>query len=76
MRGIEYPKREDWSEILKRPTQTVNDIETMVNQIFEDVDNKFKCKALFNSFIFKLYPFLKIFGKEKSKIFSNFAYVA
>ena len=37
MKVIKYPKKEDWSEILKRPTQTVNDIEATVNQIFEDV---------------------------------------
>ena len=38
MKVIKYPKREDWSEILKRPTQTVDDIEATVNQIFEDVE--------------------------------------
>ena len=38
MKTIKYPKREDWSEILKRPTQTVDDIEATVNQIFEDVE--------------------------------------
>lgn len=37
MKIIEYPKREDWSTILRRPTQTVDDIETTVNQIFNDV---------------------------------------
>ena len=37
MRNTIYPKRETWSEILKRPTQTVKEIETTVNQIFEDV---------------------------------------
>lgn len=37
MKVIKYPKKEDWSEILKRPTQTINDIEATVNQIFEDV---------------------------------------
>ena len=38
MKTIKYPKREDWSEILKRPTQTIDDIEATVNQIFEDVE--------------------------------------
>jgi len=38
MKTIKYPKKEDWSEILKRPTQTVDDIEATVNQIFEDVE--------------------------------------
>lgn len=37
MKTIQYPKRENWSAILARPTQTVKDIETTVNQIFEDV---------------------------------------
>jgi histidinol dehydrogenase len=37
MNVIEYPKKEDWSTILKRPTQTVDDIETTVNQVFDDV---------------------------------------
>ena len=37
MRNIIYPKKETWPEILKRPTQTVKEIETTVNQIFEDV---------------------------------------
>ena len=39
MRNTIYPKRETWSEILKRPTQTVKEIETTVNQVFEDVQN-------------------------------------
>lgn len=37
MQIINNPKKEDWSEVLKRPTQTVNDIETTVTQIFEEV---------------------------------------
>ena len=37
IRNIIYPKKETWSEILKRPTQTVKEIETTVNQVFEDV---------------------------------------
>lgn len=37
MKLIQYPKREDWSQVLKRPTQTVDDIELTVNQIFDDV---------------------------------------
>ena len=37
MRNIVYPKKETWPEILKRPTQTVKEIETTVNQVFEDV---------------------------------------
>ncbi|GAB4163934.1 MAG: histidinol dehydrogenase [Winogradskyella sp.] len=31
------PNRNDWKEILKRPTKTVNDIEATVNQVFDDV---------------------------------------
>ena len=37
MRNIIYPIKETWFEILKRPTQTVKEIETTVNQVFEDV---------------------------------------
>ena len=37
IRNIIYPKKETWFEILKRPTQTVKEIETTVNQVFEDV---------------------------------------
>ena len=31
------PDKLTWSELLKRPTQTVDDIETIVNQVFKDV---------------------------------------
>lgn len=34
------PKKSEWSEILKRPTQTVADIEQTVNQIFSEVQSK------------------------------------
>ncbi len=37
MKKIENPKRENWAELLKRPTQTVENIENTVNQIFDDV---------------------------------------
>jgi histidinol dehydrogenase len=37
MKIIENPSRKDWSQLLKRPTQTVDTIETTVNQIFDDV---------------------------------------
>jgi len=37
MKTIKYPNKNTWSELLKRPTQTVNDIENTVNQIFEDI---------------------------------------
>ena len=37
MEIIYNPLKEDWQELLKRPTQTVEDIETIVNQVFEDV---------------------------------------
>ncbi|GAA4899128.1 histidinol dehydrogenase [Flaviramulus aquimarinus] len=40
MQIINNPNRSDWSEILKRPTQTVDDIEATVNQIFEEVSQK------------------------------------
>jgi len=34
------PKKSKWSEVLKRPTQTVADIEQTVNQIFREVQTK------------------------------------
>jgi len=37
MKLIENPLKEDWSQILQRPTQTVEDIEATVNQVFDDV---------------------------------------
>lgn len=37
MKIINNPNRESWSEILKRPTQTVGDIEGTVTQIFSEV---------------------------------------
>ncbi|HEY5687150.1 MAG TPA: histidinol dehydrogenase [Yeosuana sp.] len=40
MEIINNPKKSEWSEILKRPTQTVDDIEETVNQIFNEVNQK------------------------------------
>jgi histidinol dehydrogenase len=37
MKTIINPRREDWSSLLQRPTQKVENIESTVNQIFEDV---------------------------------------
>jgi len=37
MNAIINPSKETWSEVLKRPTKTVDDIEKTVNQIFEEV---------------------------------------
>ncbi|MCA0132716.1 histidinol dehydrogenase [Winogradskyella alexanderae] len=37
MKLIENPKKENWAEILKRPTQTVDDIEAIVYDVFSDV---------------------------------------
>ena len=37
MQIINKPNKLDWSEILKRPTQTVGDIEATVNQIFDEI---------------------------------------
>ncbi|MEO9570004.1 MAG: histidinol dehydrogenase [Polaribacter sp.] len=37
MKIINNPSKETWSQILERPTKTVDDIEKTVNQIFEDV---------------------------------------
>ncbi|WP_111682623.1 histidinol dehydrogenase [Winogradskyella tangerina] len=40
MKLIENPKREDWSELLRRPTKTVDDIEAIVNTVFSDVESQ------------------------------------
>jgi len=40
MNKILRPSKSDWPEILKRPTQTVADIEQTVNQIFEEIKAK------------------------------------
>lgn len=37
MKTIINPVRKDWTQILKRPTKTVEDIEQTVNQIFNDI---------------------------------------
>lgn len=37
MKKIINPSRNNWPEILKRPTQSVKDIEETVNQIFEEI---------------------------------------
>ena len=37
MKFIHNPAKKDWNTLLQRPTKTVGDIETTVNQIFEDV---------------------------------------
>jgi len=37
VKRIDFPERENWEGILKRPTQTVSDIEGTVNTIFEEV---------------------------------------
>ena len=37
MKIIENPKKDDWSKLLQRPTQSVEDIEDTVNQVFQDV---------------------------------------
>jgi len=37
MKKITNPPKENWKEVLKRPTKTVDDIENTVNQIFDDV---------------------------------------
>lgn len=40
MKRIDFPERENWEGILKRPTQTVSDIEGTVNTIFEEVKSR------------------------------------
>jgi len=39
MQRINYPQQKDWEDILKRPTQTVSDIEAVVNSIFKEVQD-------------------------------------
>tara|TARA_E500000318_G_C3567568_1_gene216358 strand:- start:3314 stop:4603 length:1290 start_codon:yes stop_codon:yes gene_type:complete len=38
MQRINYPQPKEWDEILKRPTQTVSDIEEIVYSIFKEVE--------------------------------------
>ncbi|MDC7999836.1 histidinol dehydrogenase [Aequorivita todarodis] len=40
MKKIYNPKPETWSELLKRPTQTISDIEATVNDIFSEIKLK------------------------------------
>lgn len=40
MNKIYNPVREEWPELLKRPTQTISDIEAMVQEIFREVQDK------------------------------------
>ncbi|MDO5980530.1 histidinol dehydrogenase [Flavivirga spongiicola] len=40
MNKIYNPNKESWSEVLKRPTQTVDDIEGIVNEIFNEVSRQ------------------------------------
>ncbi|MCF8714184.1 histidinol dehydrogenase [Joostella atrarenae] len=40
MSNIYNPKREEWSEILQRPTQTIDDIEATVYEVFNEVKQK------------------------------------
>ncbi len=40
MKIIKNPLQENWQEILKRPTQTIDDIEATVNEIFTEVKSK------------------------------------
>ncbi|MBW2962761.1 histidinol dehydrogenase [Mesonia aestuariivivens] len=39
MKIIKNPLAENWEELLKRPTQTIDDIEATVNQIFTEVQS-------------------------------------
>lgn len=39
MQRIEYPQQKDWEALLRRPTQTVSDIEKTVTAIFEEVES-------------------------------------
>ncbi|NEV94263.1 histidinol dehydrogenase [Psychroflexus sp. YR1-1] len=37
MKTIQFPKKEDWNELLKRPTRTFKDIENTVDDIFKNI---------------------------------------
>nr|WP_299173026.1 histidinol dehydrogenase [uncultured Allomuricauda sp.] len=37
MQKIKYPNKDNWESLLKRPTQTVSDIEETVTRIFEEI---------------------------------------
>jgi histidinol dehydrogenase len=58
MNKIFNPKSETWSEILKRPTQTIDDIEVTVKEIFKEVQKKgdeavAKYTSLFDGVLFE-----------------------
>lgn len=40
MERFNYPNKQDWPEILRRPTQSIEDIEETVNQVFAEVRTK------------------------------------
>ncbi|HJY12790.1 MAG TPA: histidinol dehydrogenase, partial [Flavobacterium sp.] len=40
MNKIDNPKPDTWSDILKRPTKTIDDIEVTVKEIFKEVQKK------------------------------------
>lgn len=40
MQKIINPQRKDWEQILQRPTQTVEDIEITVNEVFSEIKKK------------------------------------
>jgi histidinol dehydrogenase len=40
VKRINYPERKNWENVIKRPTQTVSDIEDTVNAIFEEVKSE------------------------------------
>ncbi|MCX2682021.1 histidinol dehydrogenase [Galbibacter sp. EGI 63066] len=40
MNKIYNPPKQDWLDVLKRPTQTVEDIEATVNEVFKEVKQK------------------------------------
>mgnify|MGYP006922978449 CR=1 FL=1 len=42
MQIIQNPLKKDWSTILERPTKTVDDIEAIVNTVFNDIKNNFR----------------------------------
>ena len=52
MKIINNPPKKEWNALLQRPTQTLDDIESTVTQIFED------CTKKQGHCNFKVYPII------------------
>lgn len=65
MNKIYNPKPESWSELLKRPTQTIEDIEVTVKEIFKEIQKKgdaavAKYTSLFDGVVLENYEVSKL----------------